>query len=94
MDFPLQYLLRVNVSDLLNDKLMAHYLQHVSVQRYQLQVTQINKIATQRYWVVAGLYINEITFVQLISTRHNYLSKKPKTKCLFLVILDRYIYEG
>ena len=37
-------MLRVNVSDLLSDKLMADYLQHVSVQKYHLRVIQITKL--------------------------------------------------
>jgi hypothetical protein len=51
---------------------MADYLQHVSVQRYHLQVIQITKIATQKYWLMGGLYLYKISFVQSVYTQHNY----------------------
>jgi hypothetical protein len=39
---------------------------HVSVQRDHLQVIHISKIAKKRHWVMGGLYVSEISFVQLI----------------------------
>jgi len=82
-------MLRVNVSDLSSDKLMADYLQHVSVQKYHLQVIQITKIATQKYWVKGGLYINEISFVQLISAHHNDPSIKTQNQ---VPLLSNFLY--
>ena len=70
---------------------MADYLQRVSAQRYHLQEIQVTKITTHRYWVLGGLYINEVSFVQLIYTHHSYPSIKPKLKCLFLVIFYIFI---
>ena len=44
---------------------MGRFL-HVSVQRGQRHAIHISKITMKRLWVVGGLYINEISFVQLI----------------------------
>lgn len=42
-------------------------LQHISVQRDHLQVTHQSKISKKRHRIMGGLYINENSFVQLIS---------------------------
>ena len=49
--------------------LLIHWviLQHVAVQRDNLQVIDITKVTMNRHWVMGGLYINWILVVQLIN---------------------------
>ena len=42
------------------------FLQHISVQKVILQLIRISKITMKRNWVMVGMYINEISFVQLV----------------------------
>jgi len=41
-------------------------LQHVSIQQDHLQVIHISKIAKKIHWVMGVLYINEVSFLQII----------------------------